>query len=120
MFMRVRRGAAVLESTSQIMAAHTKVLKATLPPIAPRPTERIRILLADDHQIVREGIRALLALQPDFLVIGEAADGDEALRLAIELRPDVLLLDFSMPKKTGLEVLRELQCGPARIRTILL
>src|SRR5712692_3135266 len=71
----------------------------------------IRILLADDHPIVREGLRAVLETQPDFEVIGtpqQAASGDEALRLALELHPDILLLDLEMPVMDGVETIRRL------------
>ena len=71
----------------------------------------IRILLADDHPIVREGLRAVLETQPDFEVVGtpeQAASGDEALRLAIELRPDIILLDLEMPVMDGVETIRRL------------
>jgi DNA-binding NarL/FixJ family response regulator len=64
----------------------------------------VRIVIADDHQLVREGIRQVLASASEFEVVGEAGDGDEALRLARELTPDVLLLDISMPQRSGLEV----------------
>ena len=64
----------------------------------------IRIVIADDHQLVREGIRQVLASTAEFEVVGEAGDGDEALRLTRELAPDVLLLDVSMPQRSGLEV----------------
>jgi DNA-binding NarL/FixJ family response regulator len=64
----------------------------------------VRIVVADDHQLVREGIRQVLASAAEFEVVGEAGDGDEALRLAKELTPDVLLLDISMPRRSGLEV----------------
>jgi two-component system, NarL family, nitrate/nitrite response regulator NarL len=94
-------------------------LKAS-PLIGARPPEPIRILIVDDHPLVRDGLRALLTPHPEFRVIGEAADGDEALRLAIELQPDVMLLDFSMPRKSGLEVMRELNGGLPRVRTILM
>jgi two-component system, NarL family, response regulator NreC len=68
----------------------------------------LSVLLADDHQIVRQGLRALLAREPDFRLAGEAADGHEALRLAAELRPDVLVLDLMLPGVGGLEVTRQL------------
>src|SRR5947209_6374619 len=71
----------------------------------------IRILLADDHPIVREGLRAVLETQPDFEVVGtpqQAANGEEALRLALELAPDILLLDLEMPVIDGVETIRRL------------
>lgn len=72
----------------------------------------IRILLADDHPIVREGLRAVLETQSDFEVVGtpqQAASGDEALRLALELQPDILLLDLEMPVMDGVETIRRLR-----------
>lgn len=68
----------------------------------------IRIVLADDHPIVREGLRAVLETQSDFEVIAEAASGDEALRLALTLQPDILLLDLEMPILDGVETIRRL------------
>lgn len=82
--------------------------------------EAIRILIADDHPIVRDGLRRLLETEPDFSVVGQAADGREAVKLVRELTPDVLLLDLSMPRLPGLEVLRELSESAAAVRTILL
>ncbi|MCA9639669.1 MAG: response regulator transcription factor [Myxococcales bacterium] len=79
----------------------------------------MRILLADDQALVRQGIRQLLELTPDFEVVGEASDGDEALALIAHQAADVLLLDVRMPHKTGLDVLRVLkaqkQPAPAAI-----
>src|SRR5438552_2299458 len=69
----------------------------------------IRIMLVDDHPIVREGLRALLETQSDFEVIAEGANGEEALRLAATLQPDILLLDLEMPVLDGVETIRRLR-----------
>jgi DNA-binding NarL/FixJ family response regulator len=81
---------------------------------------KTRILIADDHPIFRDGLRKLLETEPDFKVIGEASDGQEAVQLAQELKPDVLLLDLAMPRQPGLDALRELASAAAPVRTILL
>ncbi len=83
-------------------------------------TTPIRILIADDHAIFRDGLRRLLATQEDFVVLAEASDGKEAIALATELKPDVLLLDLAMPRVPGMEVLRELGRQELPLRTILL
>ena len=80
----------------------------------------IRILIADDHAIFRDGVRRLLMTQEEFAVVGEASDGEEALRLVRDLQPDVLLLDLAMPRISGMEVLRELGRQESAVRTILL
>ena len=80
----------------------------------------IRLIIADDHAIFRDGLRRLLATQPDFQVIGEASDGKEAISLAQSMKPDVLLLDLAMPRVPGMEVLRELSRQETPVRTILL
>ena len=67
-----------------------------------------RVLLADDHAVVRAGLRALIEGEPRFVVVGEAVNGEEAVALASSLTPDILVLDVSMPRKSGLEALREL------------
>ncbi len=69
----------------------------------------IHILIADDHGVLRAGLRALLSAEPDLEVIAEAVNGPEALQLAHELRPDVLLLDISMPGMGGIEITRRLK-----------
>lgn len=73
--------------------------------------EKIKILVADDHPMLREGLVAVLATQPDFEVVGEAADGAETVRLAGSLGPDVLLLDLEMPGMDGVAALRELRAA---------
>ncbi|HET6635700.1 MAG TPA: response regulator transcription factor [Streptomyces sp.] len=81
---------------------------------------RIRVLLVDDHQVVRRGLRTFLEVQEDIEVVGEAADGDEGVAAAEELRPDVVLMDVKMPGTDGigaLRRLRELQ-NPARVLVV--
>jgi len=68
----------------------------------------LRILLADDHALIRTGIRNLLEGHPDFVVIGEAADGEEVLEKAGELKPDVLIIDISMPKISGIDATKKI------------
>ncbi|MFZ5822016.1 MAG: response regulator [Chloroflexota bacterium] len=79
--------------------------------------EKICILLADDHTLVRSGIRALLEAEPDFNVVGEAEDGRAAVTLACQLKPDVVLMDIAMPLLNGLEATRQLkqQCPETRV-----
>jgi DNA-binding NarL/FixJ family response regulator len=67
---------------------------------------KTRVLIADDHQVVREGFRALLATQPDIEVVGQAENGEEAVARALECKPDVILMDLSMPVLNGLEATR--------------
>lgn len=69
--------------------------------------KRIRIIIADDHAIVREGLRALIEAKPDMELVGEAEDGDAAVALASSLKPDVVLLDLVMPNMDGVEAVRE-------------
>ena len=81
--------------------------------------DRIRVLVADDHPMLREGLTAVLGTQPDFEVIGEAADGSEVVRLAQELRPDVILLDLEMPTLDGVAALERLRDAGSGARTIV-
>ena len=87
-----------------------------------RRSQPVRILLADDHPIFRDGLRRLLEAEPDLKVIGEACDGAEAVKMAQQLKPDILLLDLAMPRMPGLEALREMSSGPVSnsVRVILL
>ncbi|MEO3853456.1 response regulator transcription factor [Acrocarpospora sp. B8E8] len=83
-------------------------------------SEPIRVLIADDHPIVRQGLRTFLEVQGDIEVVGEAADGDEAVALAASLDPDVLLLDLKMPGLSGLGALTELAARDLKVRAIIL
>lgn len=80
----------------------------------------IRILVADDHGVLRAGLRALLNGEADFEVVGEAADGPTALRLTIELHPDVAILDLSMPGMDGIQVARQLKQQLPATRVLIL
>jgi DNA-binding NarL/FixJ family response regulator len=80
----------------------------------------IRIVIADDHSVLRESLGALLATQPDFVVEGLAANGQEALELMRQRHPDVLVLDLFMPESDGFEVLRTLDHGGSRVAAVVL
>jgi len=73
-----------------------------------RRPQPVRIVIADDHPIFRDGLRRLLEAESDLKVIGEACDGTEAVRMARQLKPDIMLLDLAMPRMPGLEALREM------------
>ena len=81
--------------------------------------ERIRILVADDHPMLREGLIAVLSTQQDLEVVGEAADGSEVVRLADSLKPDVILLDLEMPGLSGVAALEKLRDADSTARTII-
>ncbi len=80
----------------------------------------IRILIADDHGIVRGGLRLLLDRQPDIDVVGEAVDGVDALEQALALNPDVCVLDVSMPRMTGLQAARQIRAHRPDTRVLIL
>ena len=82
--------------------------------------DRIRILVVDDHAVVREGLRAFLGLQPGFEIVGEAADGEEAVERAAQLDPDVVLMDLVMPKLDGVSAMRALRRRCPRCRVVVL
>jgi DNA-binding NarL/FixJ family response regulator len=81
--------------------------------------EQIRILVTDDHPVVRDGLVAILGTQPDFAIVGDAASGQMTLDLARTLRPDIVLLDLAMPEMDGVETLRQLQRIAPETRVII-
>ncbi|HEY8049037.1 MAG TPA: response regulator transcription factor, partial [Ramlibacter sp.] len=80
----------------------------------------MKVLLADDHRLVRAGLRALLDATPALEVVGEAADGEEAWRMIQQLQPDAALLDIAMPKLSGLAVLQQVKAAGLATRVLLL
>lgn len=81
---------------------------------------KIRILLVDDHAVVREGLQRLIATDPGLEVIGEASNGVEGVHKALTLRPDVVIMDMIMPQKNGVEAIREIKAGNADARILVL
>src|SRR5579864_4342239 len=85
-----------------------------------KPKQAIRILVADDHAIFRDGLRKLLEASDDAQIVGEAANGVECTKMLAKLKPDILLLDLRMPEKDGLAVLEELNFDSMTTRVIVL
>lgn len=82
--------------------------------------QKLKVLLADDHKLLRAGLKLLLQRNPDFAVVGEAANGEQTLQLFQQLEPDLLLLDLSMPKMDGLDCLREIKSRWPEAKVIVL
>ena len=85
-----------------------------------RTTPVKRILIADDHEVVRSGLRAIVEMQSNWIVAGEASDGEQAIALALEARPDIVIVDYSMPLINGLEVSRRLKALHQRTEVLIL
>jgi DNA-binding NarL/FixJ family response regulator len=81
--------------------------------------QRVRIGLADDHQMFRDAVRRLLDAEPDLVVVGEAGDGEEAVALTLQYEPDILLLDVAMPHANGMEVLQQIAAASKATRIIM-
>jgi DNA-binding NarL/FixJ family response regulator len=84
------------------------------------PTTKTRILLADDHQIVRAGLRSLLESETDFAVVADAADGRSAVQIASQLRPDIVVMDITMPQLNGIEATRQMVAHNSSVKVIAL
>ena len=91
-------------------------MKHEVKPVPPA----IRIVVADDHPVVRFGVKNMLLNEPGFDIVGEAEDGDVAITQTIELEPDILLLDLNMPRLPGLEAMRAIMSRAPRVKIILL
>ncbi len=82
--------------------------------------DQIRIIIADDHAVVRQGLMLVLGQEPDLEIVGEARDGAEAVALAAEMEPHLVLLDWKMPRLDGLQAARQIKEQQAEVRTLLL
>lgn len=103
-------GRRLTEVTSESGAKHVR----------PKKSKKTRIMLADDHPLLRQSLRDVLEKQSDFEVIAEASDGEEAVKLATELVPDVVIMDIGMPKLNGLEATRQIKENCSKIAVLVL
>lgn len=83
-------------------------------------SDPIRVLIADDHQLVRQGMAALLSVKPEFEILGQARDGVESVELATSLNPDIILMDLQMPHKDGIEATREIKEDNPEARILII
>jgi len=83
-------------------------------------TGNIQVLVVDDHAIIRKGIRAVLDLIPDIDLVGEAENGAQAVKLALELKPDVILMDLMMPEMNGIECIKQIKAQGSKTRILVL
>ncbi len=102
------------------MVTATRKPVSSAPPMSSPLNRSIRIVVADDHPVVRFGVKNMLNNDPDFEVVGEAEDGDQAVTETLELEPDVLLLDLAMPRLPGLEAMRAIMSRSPRVKILLL
>lgn len=91
-----------------------------VPPVPAQTRGKIRVLLADDHAIVRQGVKMILTNEPDIEVVGEAEDGEQAVDMAKKLKPDVAVLDISMPGINGIEATRQIKAALPNVQTLAL
>jgi DNA-binding NarL/FixJ family response regulator len=82
--------------------------------------DKINILIADDHPVVREGLSSMLSREPSFCVVGEAKDGNEAIQMALKLHPDILLIDLRMPGCDGVEAMKTIRAADEKIKFVIL
>ncbi len=87
-------------------------------PPAPAGNGKIRVLLADDHEVLREGLAHMLREQPDLEIVGEAENGRRAVELALQTRPDVVIMDMVMPQMSGIEATRRIMASMPGVRVI--
>ncbi|HKX24744.1 MAG TPA: response regulator transcription factor, partial [Actinomycetota bacterium] len=89
-------------------------------PAGPDGNENLRVLIADDHALFRRGLELVLQNEPDMEVIGEALDGQEAVDRAMELMPDVVLMDVRMPRRTGIEATKRIKEALPHVKILVL